>query len=115
VFNQIGTITELMRNLGKLRELGAKAYESLGQLEVEGTAGGGAVTVKANGRFEVLSVRIDPALLAERDTELLEELIAAAVNAALAKAREAMASSLGGIAGGLPPGLFPNPGGGGGS
>jgi DNA-binding YbaB/EbfC family protein len=113
VFNQIATIAELMRNLGKLRELGEKTYESLGQLEAEGNAGGGAVTVKVNGRFEVLSVRIDPALLAERDTELLEDLVAAAVNAALAKAREAMASSLGKLTGGLPSGLFPNPGGGG--
>jgi DNA-binding YbaB/EbfC family protein len=112
VFNQIGTIAELMRNFGKLRELGEKTFESLGQLEVEGQAGGGAVTVKVNGRLEVLSVRIDPALLADRDAELLEDLVAAAVNAGLAKAREAMAKSLGTMTGGLPLGLFPNPGGG---
>ena len=58
-----------------------KAFESLGQLEVEGTAGGGAVTAKVNGRLEVVSVRIDPKLLADGDAELLEDLVAAAVNA----------------------------------
>ena len=60
MFNQLGMLADLMRNAGKLRESFDKAFESLGQLEVEGSAGGGAVTVKANGRLEVVSVRIDP-------------------------------------------------------
>ena len=81
VFNQLGMLAELMRNAGKLRESFEKAFESLGQLEVEGDAGGGAVTVKVNGRLEVVSVRIDPKLVADGDAELLEDLVAAAVNA----------------------------------
>jgi nucleoid-associated protein EbfC len=108
VFNQLGMLADLMRNAGKLRESFEKAFESLGQLEVEGTAGGGAVTVKVNGRLEVVSVRIDPKLLADSDHELLEDMVAAAVNAALLKAREAAAKSLGSMAGGLPMGLFPD-------
>jgi DNA-binding YbaB/EbfC family protein len=108
VFNQLGMLADLMRNAGKLRESFEKAFESLGQLEVEGTAGGGAVTVKVNGRLEVGSVRIDPKLLADSDHELLEDMVAAAVNAALLKAREAAAKSLGSMAGGLPMGLFPD-------
>ena len=64
------------------------------------------VTAKANGRLELLSVRIDPKLLADGDAELLEDLVTAAVNQALAKAREAAAKSLSTLAGGLPlPGL----------
>jgi DNA-binding YbaB/EbfC family protein len=101
-------LADLMGNAAKLRETFDKALESLGQVEVEGSAGGGAVTARVNGRLEVVAVRIDPALLAEPDAELLEDLIAAAVNAGLVKAREAAAKSM---AGGLPMGLFPNFGG----
>jgi DNA-binding YbaB/EbfC family protein len=108
VFNQLGMLTDLMRNAGKLRESFEKAFESLGQLQVEGDAGGGSVTVKVNGRLEVVSVRIDPKLFVDSDHELLEDLVSAAVNAALLKAREAAAKSLGSMAGGLPAGLFPD-------
>src|SRR5690349_8129271 len=104
-----------MRNAGKIREAVEKATESLGQVQVEGTAGGGAVVAKANGRLELLSVRIDPKLLADGDAELLEDLVTAAVNQALTKAREAAAKSLTSLAGGLPvpglSGLFGGPGG----
>ena len=107
MFNQLGILADLMRNAGKLRESFEKAFESLGQLEVEGSAGGGTVTVKANGRLEVVSVRIDPKLVADGDNELLEDLVTAAVNAAMVKARESAAKSLSSITGGLPIGLFP--------
>jgi DNA-binding YbaB/EbfC family protein len=99
---------DLMGNAGKLREAFDRAFESLGQVEAEGSAGGGSVTAKVNGRLEVVSVRIDPSLLAEPDAELLEDLIAAAVNSGLVKAREAAAKSLTNLTGGLPMGLFPN-------
>ncbi len=111
MFNQLGMLADLMRNAGKLRESFEKAFESLGQLEVEGSAGGGAVTVKVNGRLEVVSVRIDPKLVTDADNELLEDLVAAAVNAAMVKAREAAAKSLASMTGGLPLGLFPGLGG----
>ena len=104
-------LADLMRNAGKLRETFDKAFESLGQVEVEGSAGGGSVTAKVNGRLELVSVRIDPTLLADPDAELLEDLVTAAVNAGLLKAREAAASSLTTVTGGLPLGLFPNLGG----
>lgn len=112
----LGNLAELMRNAGKLGETVQRATESLGQVQVEGSAGGGVVTVKANGRFEIVSVRIDPKLLADGDAELLEDLVAAAVNQALVKVREAIAQALPSLTGGLPiPGFpgFPNPGGGG--
>jgi DNA-binding YbaB/EbfC family protein len=116
MFNNLGQLADLMRNAGKLQETVQKATESLGQVTVEASAGGGAVTVKANGRLEVVGVRIDPKLLADGDAELLEDLVTAAVNQALAKAREAAARSLSSIAGGLPlpglSGLLGGPGGG---
>ena len=108
MFSQLGNLADLMRNAGKLRESVAKATEALGQLQVEGTSGGGAVTAKVNGRLEVVSIRIDPKLLADGDTELLEDLVAAAVNAGLAKARDTAAQSLASLAGGLPLGPVPD-------
>jgi DNA-binding YbaB/EbfC family protein len=107
VFNQLGMLAELVKNAGKLRE----SVQSLSQLEVEGDSGGGAVTVKVNGRLEVVSMHIDPKLVADGDAELLEDLVVAAVNAGLAKAREAAAQSLASLTGGLPAGLFPDFGG----
>jgi len=106
VFGNLGNLAELMRNAGKIREAVSQASETLGQLQVEGTAGGGAVTAKANGRMELISVRIDPKLLADGDAELLEDLTTAAVNQALTKAREAAAQTFSSLTGGLPiPGL----------
>ncbi len=107
MFNQLGMIADLMKNAGKLRD----SFQSLGQLEVEGIAGGGAVTAKVNGRLEVVSVRIDPKLVSDGDHELLEDLVTAAVNAGLVKARESAAQSIVSLTGGLPAGLFPDSGG----
>jgi DNA-binding YbaB/EbfC family protein len=105
VFDKLGNFADLVRNAGKIQESVQKATEQLGQVQVEASAGGGVVTAKANGRMEVLAVRIDPKLLADGDAELLEDLVTAAVNQALAKAREAAAQSLTTIAGGMLPGF----------
>lgn len=110
----MGNLFDLMRNAGKLSEIVEKATESLGQLQVEGSSGGGVVTARVNGRLEVISVRIDTKLLADGDAELLEDLVTAAVNQGLTRAREAAAKSIQSVAGGLPiPGLSGFPGGGG--
>ena len=106
MFNNLGNLADLMRNAGKIRENVEKATEALGQVQVEGTSGGGVVSAKVNGKMELLSVRIDPKLLADGDAELLEDLVTAAVNQALTKARESAARSISSLAGGLPiPGL----------
>ncbi len=108
MFNKIGMLTDLMKNAGKLRESAEKAFESLGNQVVEGVSGGGSVVAKVNGRLEVVSVRIDPKLVSDGDVELLEDLVTAAINAGMVKAREAAAQSLSSITGGLPlGGLFP--------
>jgi DNA-binding YbaB/EbfC family protein len=112
VFNKLGMLSDLMGNAGKLREAFDKAFDSLGRVEVEGEAGGGTVTARVNGRLEIVSVHIDPSLLGNGDAELLEDLVAAAANAGMVKAREAAAKSLSSLTGGLPLGLFPGFGGG---
>ena len=112
MFGKIGDLADLMKNAGKIRESMAKAAEALGKMEAQGEAGGGSVVAKVNGRMEVVSIRIDPKLAADGDVELLEDLVAAAVNAALVKVREDATQSLTSLTGGLPPGLFPGGGGG---
>jgi nucleoid-associated protein EbfC len=75
--------------------------EKMGQTVVEASSGGGTVTVKMNGRKQVLAVRIDPAAVKTGDVEMLQDLVAAAVNAAAQKIDEAMQSTVGGLMGGL--------------
>jgi DNA-binding YbaB/EbfC family protein len=71
------------------------------QTVVEASAGGGTVTVKMNGRKQVLAVHIDPEAVKSGDVEMLQDLVTAAVNAAGQKVDEAMQSTVGGMLGGL--------------
>jgi nucleoid-associated protein EbfC len=107
MFKEIGQLAGLMKNMGKIREEAERFHTKLGEIHAEGSAGGDMVVVKTNGRMEVLSVKISEAAWALQDREMLEELVSAATNQALTKAREAvnqeaqsMATNLG-----LPPGM----------
>ncbi len=75
---------------------------------VEGSAGGGMVTAVANGKGELLSVKIDPEVAQGGDLEMLQDLVTAAANDALRKARELLTQEVSRLTGGLglPPGLF---------
>jgi hypothetical protein len=87
----------------KLMEL----QDKMGDNRVEATAGGGMVTVVANGKQEVLSIKIDPSVVDPNDLEMLEDLVCAAVNEALRKAREMVTEEMSKLTGGLKiPGLF---------
>ena len=97
-------------DLGKMKEMLDQAKQMQEQMErklsetvVEATSGGGVVTVRMNGKKEVLRIRIDPSAIGSSgsDLELLEDLIAAAVNEAGRRADEAMKSSVSGMMGGL--------------
>ncbi len=108
MFKEIGQIMNLMKNTSKIREEVEKLQGRLGQIAVEGDAGGGMVKVKVNGQMEVQSCLLSQEALG--DKELLEDLIAAAVNQALKKARQLAAEETSKMAVelGLPPGLnFP--------
>ena len=68
---------------------------------VESSSGGGAITVKMDGRKQVLSVKIDPEAVKSGDVEMLQDLIAAAVNGAGKKIDDTMQSAMGGMLGGM--------------
>jgi DNA-binding YbaB/EbfC family protein len=99
-----------LSDLGKMKEMMDQAKQMQEQMErklaetvVEASSGGGVVTVRMNGKKEVLRIRIDPTAIGSSgsDLELLEDLIAAAVNEAGRRAEEAMKSSVAGMMGGL--------------
>jgi hypothetical protein len=79
----------------------AKLQEELGEKTVEATAGGGMVTVVANGRQEVLSIRIDPEVIKPEEAEMLQDLILAAVNDALSRAKSMVNEEMGKLTHGL--------------
>lgn len=106
MFGKLGSLMSLMGNGGKIKDEMEKFNAQLGAIVAEGAAGGGYVTAKANGRLEVLSVTIAPEATADR--EMLEDLVAAAVNQALAKARDQVGAASARMAEnlGLPPGML---------
>ncbi|MFH1652262.1 MAG: YbaB/EbfC family nucleoid-associated protein [Chloroflexota bacterium] len=97
----------MMQQAQKLQQQLAKAQEELADLTVEGTSGGGAVTVTATGQQKITAVKISPEVVSAEDVEMLEDMVLAAVSEALAKSQEAAAARLGGLTGGLKiPGLM---------
>jgi DNA-binding YbaB/EbfC family protein len=82
-------IQYLMRQARKLEKAMADARETLGELTVDADAGGGLVKVAMNGKCEVTRITIDPKAIAPGELAMLEDLVAAAVNAAVEKARAA--------------------------
>jgi DNA-binding YbaB/EbfC family protein len=107
MFKELGQIAGLMRQLPKIKEEAEKFHAKLGGIQTEGSAGGDMVTVRVNGRMEVLKVTLTDAAYALQDREMLEDLIAAATNQALTKARELVNAEAQNMAGnlGLPPGM----------
>jgi len=101
-----GGLGNILKQAQKMQEDLQKAQEKLAQEEVTGESGGGMVKVVMNGRHEVRRVEIDPSLIGE-DKEMLEDLVAAAFNAAATrvaeKTKENMASLTAGLT--LPPGF----------
>jgi DNA-binding YbaB/EbfC family protein len=85
----------------------ARLQEEMAGKTVEASSGGGMVNIVMNGKQEVLSVRIDPEVVNREEIEMLQDLIAAAVNEALRKSHEMMTEEMKKITGGLAiPGLF---------
>ncbi len=82
-------IQYLMRQAKKLEKAMADAKEKLGDILVDAESGGGLVKVQMNGRHEVVKLEIDPKAIDPADKSMLEDLVAAAVNAAAEKARAA--------------------------
>ena len=93
-------------NIQELMSQAKRQYEVLQkkmqETVVEGSSGGGTVTVKMDGRKQLLSVKIDPEALKSGDIEMLQDLITAAVNGAAKKVDDAVQSAMGGMLGGMP-------------
>ena len=108
MIKELGSLMKLMGNQGKIQEEVQKFQASVGQITAEASAGAGYVTVKVNGRFEVLSVKISEEAMKLDDREMLEDLIAAATNQAITKVRELLAQESAKMAAnlGLPPGML---------
>jgi nucleoid-associated protein EbfC len=99
-------LAELMRQAQHMQESMRKLQEELAQVEVEGQSGAGMVKVTMTCKHDVKRVSIDPSLLGD-DKEMLEDLVAAAVNDAARKVEVAVQEKMGSVAGGLglPPGF----------
>ena len=92
-------------NLQDLMSQAKRQYEVLQkkmeETVVEGSSGGGSVTVRMDGKKQVLSIKIDPEAAKAADLEMLQDLITAAINGAGRKVDEAMQSTMGGMLGGM--------------
>jgi hypothetical protein len=100
-------MNQMMKQVKKMQEQMLKAQEELGNKTVEGSAGGGVVTVSMNGHKKVLGITIKPEAVDPDDVEMLQDLVMAAVNDALNKADELASQDLGRFTGGMNiPGLF---------
>ena len=91
----------LMKQAQAMQDNMKKAQEEIAKLEVEGQAGAGLVKVVMTGRHDVKRVAIDPSLLSE-DKDMLEDLVAAAVNDAVRKVEAASQEKMAGLTAGLP-------------
>jgi nucleoid-associated protein EbfC len=109
MFEKLGQIASLMKNLPKMQEEMGKLQGRISQIVVEGDAGGGMVKAKVNGQMEVVACVLSDELMAMNDKELLEDLVRAAINQAIQKARQAVAEETSkmasGMGFGLPPGM----------
>jgi DNA-binding YbaB/EbfC family protein len=98
---------DLMKQAQRLKAEMERIQAEAAAKTVEGSAGGGMVTAVANGKGDLLSVRIDPAAVREEDLDMLQDLITAAANDALRKARELLAQDVSRLTEGFGlPGLF---------
>ena len=104
----MGQQFKMLKQLQQMQAKMAKIQEDLGNKTVTGTAGGGVVEVVANGHQKALSVTLKPEVIDPADVDMLQDLVLAAVNDAMDKARELASKEMGAVTAGigLPPGLL---------
>ena len=108
-FKNLGNLGDLMAKAKQMQEQMKTLQEELGRKHVTADAGGGMVQATVNGRLELVKLHIDKSKVDAADTEMLEDLIVAAVHGAQTKAAEMMQAEMKKAAGdmGLPPGMRP--------
>jgi DNA-binding YbaB/EbfC family protein len=97
----------MMKQAAQLQSKMQEMQAELGNVEVEGTSGGGLVAVRMTAKMDVKGIKIDPSLIKPEEAEILEDLLVTALNDARRKAEVAMQEKMQAITGklGLPPGL----------
>lgn len=96
-----GSMKNMLKEAKKVQEQIVQKQAELEEKEVEAASGGGAVTVRVNGRQEVLSVKIKPEVVDPDDIEMLEDLVLTAVNEAVSKSQEMVSEEMAKITGGF--------------
>jgi|SRR5687768_7596155 DNA-binding YbaB/EbfC family protein len=105
--NPLGNMANLMKQAQAMQAQMAKVQEETATKTVTGSAGGGMVTVTANGAMDIVSVLINPDAMKDADTDMLQDAVLAASNEALKKAKQMMADHMKSVTGGMNiPGLF---------
>ena len=99
-----GNMSKLLKQAQEMQQQIEEVQGQLSEMIVEAESGGGMVTVKVNGKQEVLEVNIEPEAMAE-DREMLEDLIISALNKALSKAQTDSQEKMNSVAGGMMSGL----------
>ena len=103
----IGGVGNLLKQAQEMQARISKIQEELGQKTVEGSAGGGMVQVTVNGQLNLCGLKIDPSVINSEEKEMLEDLILAAVNDGMRKARDMVSAEMSKVTGGLKiPGLI---------
>ena len=105
----MGSLPGLMAKAREMQEKMKQVQEELGRKQVTADAGAGMVQATVNGRLELVKIKIDKSKIDLNDTEMLEDVIVAAVHAAQEKSSEQVKSEMQRVAGemGLPPGMLP--------
>jgi len=104
----IGGMGNLLKQAQEMQAKISKIQEELGQKTVEGSSGGGMVQVTVNGQFNLCAVKIDPTVVNSTEKEMLEDLVLAAVNDGMRKARDMVSAEMSKVTGGFKlPGLMP--------
>ena len=96
-----GNMQQMLKQAQKMQEKLAKVQEELEAREYEASAGGGMVTVKANGKKEILALTIQPEAVVPEDVEMLQDMVMAAVNEVLRQVEETSSQEMGKLTGGL--------------
>jgi hypothetical protein len=96
-----GSMNKMMKQAKQVQEQIIKMQEELKQREIEATAGGGAITVRVNGKQELLSIKISPEVVDSEDIEMLEDLVMAAVNEGIRQSQEMVSTEMAKITGGF--------------
>ena len=94
-------LQQMQQMMKQVQQFQEQLQKQLDELEVQGSAGGGMVTVRMNGQKQLSEVRIEKEIFASRDLEMLQDLVLVAVNDATRKVDEQLASQMGSLAGGL--------------